>query len=210
MLGATFLPDRLRAGGGGGSAGDDGAGVACGDDGGVTKLSSKSVGRVGAGGISGGGDAGGAGTSGATLSVTGGVGGCAGCDTAVDGGDGPGSGGVTEENLRKNCRFLSVTRPLPSILILYLLYPRSSITVPDLSHFLAILPAPCWFCTRTFWPRLRGARFLVCSVHCSSPLANLDFMASSLFSLQSTQTSEGEKFPGLMGRKSLIGRPNTS
>ena len=120
MLGATFLPDRLRAGGGGGSADDDGAGVACGEDGGVTKLSSKSVGRVG-GGISGGGDTGGAGTSGVTLSVTGGVGGCAGCDTAVDGGDGPGSGGVTEENLRKNCRFLSVTRPLPSTLIRYLL-----------------------------------------------------------------------------------------
>ena len=113
MLGTTFLPDRLRAG--------DGVGVACGDDGGVTKLSSKSVGRVGGGGISGGGDAGGAGTSGATLSVTGGVGGCAGCDTVVDGGDGPGSGGVTEENLRKNWRFLSVTRPLPSTLIRYLL-----------------------------------------------------------------------------------------
>ena len=76
MLGTTFLPDRLRAGGGGGSVDGDGAGVACGDDGGVTKLSSNSVGRVGGGGISGGGDAGGAGTSGATLSVTGGVGGC--------------------------------------------------------------------------------------------------------------------------------------
>ena len=35
-------------------------------------------------------------------------------------------------------------------------------------------------------------------------------MASSLFSLQSTQTSEGEKFPGLIGRKSLIGRPKTN
>ena len=38
-----------------------------------------------------------------------------------DGGNGPGSDGVTLENLRKNCLFLSVTRPLPSTLILYLL-----------------------------------------------------------------------------------------
>ena len=81
--------------------------------------------------------------------------------------------------------------------------------MPDLSHLLAILPAPCWFWTRTLWPRLRGARFLVCSLHCSSPLVNLVFMASSRFSLQSTQTSDGEKFPGLIGRKSLIGRPKT-
>ena len=51
---------------------------------------------------------------------------------------------------------------------------------------------------------------LVCSPHCSKPLENLAFIASSLFSLQSIQTSEGEKFPGLIGRKSLIGRPKTS
>ena len=50
----------------------------------------------------------------------------------------------------------------------------------------------------------------MCSLHLSSPLANLVFMASSLFSLQSTQTSEGEKCPGLIGRKSLMGRPKTS
>ena len=103
-----------------------------------------------------------------------------------------------------------MTLPLPSILIRYLLCPRSSITEPDLSHLLAILPAPCWFWTRTRWPRLRGGRFLVCSLHLSNPLANLVFIASSLFSLQSTQTSEGEKLPGLIGRKSLMGRPKTS
>ena len=109
-MGITFLPDRLRAGGGG-SADGDGAGVACGDDGGVTKLSSKSVGRVGgtepsvgtSGTVTGvvGGDCGGAGTSGAVSAVTGVGGGCAGCDTGV-GGEGPGSEGVTEENFRKN------------------------------------------------------------------------------------------------------------
>ena len=125
-------------------------------------------------------------------------------------GDGPGSDGVTEENWRRNCLFLSVTLPLPSTLILYLLYPRSSMTVPDLSHLLAILPAPCWFWTRTLCPRLRGVRFLVCSLQRSRPLENLDFIASSLFSLQSNQTSEGQKLPGLIGRKSLIGRPKTS
>ena len=103
-----------------------------------------------------------------------------------------------------------MTLPLPSILIRYLLCPRSSITEPDLSHLLAILPAPCWFWTRTRWPRLRGGRFLVCSLHLSSPLANLVFIANSLFSLQSTQTSEGEKLPGFIGKKSLIGRPKTS
>ena len=128
MLGTTFLLDRLGAGGVGSSDGD-GAGVACGDDGGVTKLSSKSGGRVGvsgtseAGGTSGtvagvaGSDCGGAGTSGVVLAVTGGSGGR---DTVV-GGEGPGSDGVTEENLRRNCLFLSVTLPLPSTRILYLL-----------------------------------------------------------------------------------------
>ena len=46
---------------------------------------------------------------------------------AVDGNDvdidcaGPGSGWVTGVNFLRNCRFLSVTRPLPSILTLYLL-----------------------------------------------------------------------------------------
>ena len=50
----------------------------------------------------------------------------------------------------------------------------------------------------------------MCSLQRSKPRENLAFIASSLFSLQSTQTSEGEKFPGLMGRKSLIGRPKTS
>ena len=60
-------------------------------------------------------------------------------------GAGPGSGWVTGVNFLRNCRFLSVTLPLPSILTLYLLYPRSSMTSPDLSHFLAIFPAPCWF-----------------------------------------------------------------
>ena len=130
-MGITFLPDRLRAGGGGSTDGE-GAGVACGDDGGVTKLSSKSVGRVGGTEIPGtsvavgtvgtvtgvvGGDCGGAGTSGVVLAVTGGSGGR---DTVVRG-EGPGSEGVTEENLRRNCLFLSVTLPLPSTRILYLL-----------------------------------------------------------------------------------------
>ena len=133
-----------------------------------------------------------------------------GCESPDVGGLGPGSVGVTEENLRKNCLFLSVTLPLPSILILNLLCPRSSMTVPDLSHLFDILPAPCWFWTRTLWPRLRGARFLVCSLHLSNPLENLVFIASSLFSRQSIQTSEGEKCPGLIGRKSLMGRPKTN
>ena len=189
MLGTPVLLDRLKVGGVGSAGGDGSTGGdddGAGDDGGVKNVTSGSVGRArGDGGntewssTSGTSGAVGtvtgvagddAGSSGAVLAVTGGGCGCAGCDTAVGEGVGPGSVGVTEENFRKNCRFLSVTRPLPSTRILYLLYPRSSMTVPDLSHLLAILPAPCWFWTRTLWPRLSGERFLVCSLHCSRPL----------------------------------------
>ena len=55
-MGSTVLVDRLEAGGGGGSAdaegstGGDGAGVPCGEDGGVENVISRSVGRVGGGG----------------------------------------------------------------------------------------------------------------------------------------------------------------
>ena len=80
-------------------------------------------------------------------------------------------------------------------------------TWPDLSHFFAILPAPCWFWIMTLWPTDNGDWTLVCSDHLSSPLVTLVLMASSLFSLLSTQTSAGEKEPGEMGRKSLIGLP---
>ena len=58
-------------------------------------------------------------------------------------GRGPGCTGVAGVNWRKNCLFLSVTRPLPSTLMRYLLCPRSSMIRPVLSHFFAILPAPC-------------------------------------------------------------------
>ena len=117
-MGAGFLADLLNVGTEG-SSGDGGPG-----DGAV------SVSTGGVGCLGGGEDSGmSAGRSGAVVTETGG-GGCGGCD----GGEGPGSVGVTEENFRKNCLFLSVTRPLPSTLILYLLWPRSSMTVPDLSH----------------------------------------------------------------------------
>ena len=55
---------------------------------------------------------------------------------------GPGNVGVSGLNFLKNCLFLSVTLPLPSILTLYLLKPRSSTIRPDLSHFFEIFPAP--------------------------------------------------------------------
>ena len=126
-MGAGFLADLLNVGTEG-SSGDGGPG-----DGAV------SVSTGGVGCLGGGEDSGmSAGRSGAVVTETGG-GGCGGCD----GGEGPGSVGVTEENFRKNCLFLSVTRPLPSTLILYLLWPRSSMTVPDLSHLWAVFPAPC-------------------------------------------------------------------
>jgi len=53
-------------------------------------------------------------------------------------------------------------------------------------------------------------RFLVCSDHFSAPLKTLFLMASSRFSLQSIQTSDGENWPGLIGRKSRMGRPNNN
>ena len=53
-MGITVLLDRLEAGGGSadaeGSTGGDGAGVPCGEDGGVENVISRSVGRVGGGG----------------------------------------------------------------------------------------------------------------------------------------------------------------
>ena len=114
-MGAGFLADLLNVGTEG-SSGDGGPGD------GAVSVSTGGVGCLGGGEGSGTS----AGRSGAVVTETGG----GSCDV----GEGPGSVGVTEENFRKNCRFLSVTRPLPSTLILYLLWPRSSMTVPDLSH----------------------------------------------------------------------------
>ena len=113
-------------------------------------------------------------------------------------------------NFLRNWRFLSVILPLPSILIRYLLNPRSSITMPDLSHFFETFPAPYWFWTKTFDPMSREGRSFVCSDHFSAPLRTLFLIASSRFSLQSIQTSDGENCPGLIGRKSRIGRPNNN
>ena len=89
MFGNKVLPDRL-SGGAGSSAGAGsgaGSGVACGDDGGVSKVSSAAVGDGGGEGV-------GVGRSGAVVAGTGGDGGC----DSLDGGEGPGSVGVTEEN----------------------------------------------------------------------------------------------------------------
>ena len=115
-MGITFLPDRLKAEGIG-SAEGDGAGVTIGDDGGVKKVTSGSVGRFRGGGgntegsrtsgtseavgtVTGvaGGGAGVARTSGAVLAEPGAGGDC----ETMDGGEGPGSVGVTEENFLKN------------------------------------------------------------------------------------------------------------
>ena len=118
LLGAGFLSDLLNVGTEG-SSGDGGPGAGSGS------VSAGGVGGLGSlGGVEGSGMS--AGRLGAVVTETGGDG----CEV----GEGPGSVGVAEENFRKNCLFLSVTRPLPSTLILYLLWPRSSMTVPDLSH----------------------------------------------------------------------------
>ena len=125
-------------------------------------------------------------------------------------GRGPGCDGVTGVNCRRNCLFLSVTRPEPSTLTRYLLCPMFSRTRPVLSHFLAIFPAPCWFWSMTLDPGCNGLRSLVFDDHLSAALMNLFRSASSLVSLLSTQTSAGEYCPGLIGKKSLIGLPNTN
>ena len=131
------------------------------------------------------------------------------CWSILEFGLGPGKLGVKGVNFLRNCLFRSVTLPLPSILTRYLLNPRCSRTIPDLSHFLAIFPAPCWFWIRTRDPGDSGGKSLVCSDHLSHPFMILFLMASSLFSLLSIQTSEGEKSAGRTGRKSLMGRPYT-
>ena len=82
--------------------------------------------------------------------------------------------------------------------------------MPDLSHFLETFPAPYGFWTKTLDPMGKEGRFLVCSDHFSAPLKTLFLMASSRFSLQSIQTSDGENWPGLIGRKSRMGRPNNN
>ena len=89
----------------------------------------------------------------------------------------------------------------------YLLYPRSSTIKPVLSHFFAILPAPCWFWRITFMPGFSGLRSLAWVDHLSAPFKNRFLNAISLVSRQSTQISAGENCPGLIGRKSRIGLP---
>ena len=59
-------------------------------------------------------------------------------------------------------------------------------------------------------PGCNGLRSLVLVDHLSDVLMKRFLSASSLVSLLSIQTSDGEYCPGLMGKKSLIGRPNTN
>ena len=59
-------------------------------------------------------------------------------------------------------------------------------------------------------PGCRGLRSLVLEDHLSEDLMKRFLSASSLVSLLSTQTSDGEYCPGLMGKKSWIGHPNTN
>ena len=125
-------------------------------------------------------------------------------------GRGPGCCVVTGVNWRRNCLFLSVTRPDPSTLIRYLLYPMSSSTRPVLSHFLDIFPAPCWFWMITLVPGCKGLRSLVLANHLSEALMNRLLSANSLVSLLFTQTLEGSNCPGLMGKKSRMGLPKTN
>ena len=56
----------------------------------------------------------------------------------------------------------------------------------------------------------RDGKSFECSDHFSAPLKTLFLIASSRFSLQSIQTSDGENWPGLTGRKSRMGRPNNN
>ena len=59
-------------------------------------------------------------------------------------------------------------------------------------------------------PGCKGLRFLVLEDHLSEVRMKQFLSANSLVSLLSTQTSDGEYCPGLMGKKSRIGRPNTN
>ena len=61
----------------------------------------------------------------------------------------------------------------------------------------------------TLEPGSRSGKSLVCSDHFSAPLIIRFLKASSRFSRVSIHISEGLKVPGLIGRKSRMGLPNT-
>ena len=103
-----------------------------------------------------------------------------------------------------------MTRPYPSTLIRYLLYPMFSRTSPVLSHLFAIFPAPCWFWIITLVPGYKVWRSFVLEVHLSDDFMTRLRSASSLVSLLFTQTSAGVNCPGLIGKKSRMGLPKTN
>ena len=94
-----------------------------------------------------------------TCNGFGGVGSCGigGCGRGGDSGfgvmHGPGTGvfvgprETTGVYFLRNLRFLRVTRPEPSIRMMYWSYCLTSTITPVLSHFVGC--GPDWFCTRT-------------------------------------------------------------
>ena len=107
----------------------------------------------------------------------------------------------------RNLRFLSVTRPDPSIRTMYWSYCLTSTIMPVLSHFVGF--GPVWFCTRTVSPTTNGGRGRVCSLSRSQIFWCLLRSASSLASSVSRQVGCGRYLPGCTGIKSLIARPKT-
>ena len=104
----------------------------------------------------------------------------------------------------KNFRFLNVTWPEPSIRMTYWSNWRTSTTIPDLSHLVAL--GPLWFCNLTQSPTLRGGRCWVCSSNRSHIFSCLLRSASSLASRVCLHAGWGKYLPGWMGIKSLMAR----
>ena len=80
--------------------------------------------------------------------------------------------------------FLSTRRPVPSILILYLLLVGSAChMIPEDVHF--PLSLPLMLCSITLWPGFRGFWSLVCSDHLMPSLFIFSMNACSLSSADS-------------------------
>jgi len=79
--------------------------------------------------------------------------------------------------------------------------------VPDFSHLVG--NGPVWFWTRTLSPTCSGDRDLVCSDHFSVSARDCFPLTSSLLLRSVRQARCGRYLFGWMGRRSLVGLPNT-
>ena len=121
-------------------------------------------------------------------------------------GDGASGNRMAGRNFRKNFLLRRVTLRDPSMRTTYWSNCFTSITEPVLSHLRGW--GPTWFCTQTLSPTDRGTRVLVPWSSLSAHLRCLWRRASSRLERVSRQVGCGIYFPGWIGIKSRMGRPN--